>query len=298
MFRFFGQVTAGTVSEDSFDYVDRTDVRMLGSSSGTSEGMLRDDGQIVSRSENIEDETLNQSQDALSSHIREILPSSSTESDSETLHDTVFTSREAYTTTSGRHFEPRHHNTVQNQIPEHVYQRRHSWASQIQATQSSDVYSAQDEIHSAHIAPNINPWARSLSENGTQRNTRNTNSPFFKQRSNSTPCYSTDHSIKISNHNVLHTTEEAHDRMDPEITETSQGNNPTSTSSFSQENRSIFRHFTESNSKSTRSRPCKKRRRPRNNPGHILEQDSSGYKEIQDGIETEGVCTEYRETTL
>ena len=296
VFRFFGQGTAGTVSEDSFDYVDRTDVGILGSSSGTSEGMLRDDGQIVfRRNGNIEDEPLNQSQDALSSHIREI-PSSSTESDSETLHDTVFASREACTaTSSGHHFGHSRYNTAQNQIPEQIYQRRHSWASQIQATQSSDVYSTHDEIHCAHIAPNINPWARSLSENGAERNTRNT---FFKQRSNSTPCYGTDHSMKISNHNVSFTTEETHDRMNPEITETSQGNNPSSTSSFSQENRGIFRHFTESNGKSTRSRPCKKRRKPRNNPGHILDQDSSGYKEIQDAIETEAVCTEYRETTL
>jgi hypothetical protein len=296
VFQFFGQSTAGTVSEDSFDYVDRTDVRVFASSSGTSEGMLRDydDGHIVFRStltENGQVETFSQSQGAMSSRVREILPSSSTESDSETPHDVVFTSRDVCPSTSGGPSR----DILQNQITEHVFPRRHSWGSQIQATQSSNIYSAHDEIHCARIALNVNPWARSLSENGSQRSTR---LPITKQRSNSTPCYGTDHFIKSCNRNASHTRDEGHDRAGHELTETSQVNNLNASSSFPQENRSLFRHFAEA--KSTRTRPCRKRRRPRNNPGHILEHDSSGYKDTQEnsGIETESVGAEYRETTL
>jgi hypothetical protein len=300
VFRFFRQGTARTVSEDSFDYIDRT-VRVLGSSSGTSEGVFHHDdthGQVVFRralAENIEDETLRQSQGAVS-HVREMLPSSSTESDSETPHDNVFTIRETCTITSDGY----HGDTHLASADEQAVARRHSWTPQIRATRSSNVYSAHDEIYHAHIAPNVNPWARSMSENEAHGNDRNTSLPVAKQRSNSTPCYTAYHVTRecSNGNNVTHTTED-HGRVSPEITEASEVDNPTPSAACPHE--SLFRHFTESG-KSTRSRPRKKRRRPRHNPGHILEHDSSGCKDVttqaSSAIDIESACTEYRETTL
>ena len=291
LFRFFGQGPAGTVSEDSFDYIDRTDVRVPGSSSETSEGVLHHDntnGQAVfgrSLVDSHEDETLRQSQGGISSRVREIIPSTSTESDSETAHDIVFTSREACTFTSDG---PGHDNTLLSQTDEQVGPRRHSWTAHIQARQSINVYSAHDEIHHAHIAPNVNPWARSMSETETQGNAGNTRLPITKQRSNSTPCCNADRVTKWSK------------ECNSTMTCTTASHDPTPATSSLQENRSLFRHFTES-SRSTRTRPRTKRRRPRNNPDHILEHGSSGYKEVntQDssGIETP-TRAEYRETTL
>ena len=291
VFRFFGQ-GAGTVSEDSFDYIDRTDVRILGSSSGTSEGVLHhhdmhEQSRPVLRRSLVED-----AENEAVSHVREVIPSTSTESDSETPRD-VFTSNEACTIISD---DVSHNNLRRTRTNEHVGARRHSWTPHPVA-QSSCGYHPHDEIHNPHIPPNMNPWARSMSDNEANGNTGSQNGRLHmtKPRSNSTPCYPLDRVMKECD-NAGHSPVN-NDRTRTGSTEATQVDNSLSTATCVDGNRSLFRHFTES-SKSSRNKPSKKRRRPRNNPGHILEHGSSRNKEgstrDRSGLES----TEYRETTL
>ncbi|XP_028402552.1 uncharacterized protein LOC114525419 [Dendronephthya gigantea] len=297
IFRFFGQ-GAGTVSEDSFDYIDRTDMRDLGSSSGTSGGMLTHENNSPShapgRLENLEDEMLDESQEATLSSVQERLPSSSTDSDSETPHDTVFRSgREARELTLDRSSTGR--GDINNRLArsnEHFGPCERPWMQQIRGTPSdSVVHCAHDEIHSDHVTINDKPWERSLSENEAQW-LSDTPSPITKKRANSTPCYTMDNVTKYGDD----TTNDYPRQVSIATSETADADNPCL--DRSDENReSLFRNFTESNKP---TRPRKKRRRPRNNPGHILEQHPSLRKEIQDGskIESDVACCDCKETTL
>lgn len=302
--RFF---TQGAVSEDSFDYIDRTDDRVLGSSTGTSEGMLNhgNSHEVVmggtSDSVNIDDDSLTQSHVA---HLDRVLPSSSTDSDSETPHDAEFVSREACTVTRG--------GLEQDYVNNHPAQtnvRRHSWAPRIRSTQSSDVYSTIDEIYHARGLWNINPWSQSLSEVEPQRDTENRNLAArhlvaIKPRSNSSPCHMTQECSIDDVDVAVACIEDDLKTITRELNGTTQVDTliPSPIEAVESCTGGLFRHFTESASKTPRSRIIKKRRRPRHNPGHILEHDSSGQKEVsaQDisNLGIDSSCTEYRETTL
>ena len=298
IFRFFRQNRIGRESDDSFDCIGHSDGRVLGSSSGTSDGVLLNDNdppRDISRNlvQSTEYETFCQSQDCFS-HQRDTLLSSSTESDSERQHDNVFISREILSTTSdGLH--PSHSNPCLAQTHEENTARRHSWVAVIRTARSSDVYSAHDEIQCAHVAPNTNPWVRSMSGNEAHgySGERNTSLHPTKQRSNSTPCYTGDHVTIICDNGNSLTDDEGLDRVAGALQNDHQ--NPSAV--CPEENRSLFRNFTES-SKSTGVKARKKRRRPRNNPGHILEH--SVYKEFKppNGSAQETRQAAYRETTV
>lgn len=295
IFRFFRQGRVGTVSDDSFDYIGHSDVGVLASSSGTSERVLHHDNnplRDVSRNlvENIEEEDLCQSQGALL-HDRETLPSSSTESDSERPHDNVFMSRETLPITSDS-LESRHSNPRLAQTNGEIIPRRHSWVAHIRNVHSGNVYSAHDEIRHAHIAPNMSPWARSMSENEAHENAgdRNISLPFTKRRSNSTPCYTGYHVTKECDDDNSMTHAEGLDTVTGALHQ-----NPTVV--CPEGNHSLFRHFTES-SKSTRMKTRKKRRRPRNNPGHILGHGVCKDVNSPENSGQETRLADYRETTL
>ena len=295
IFRFFRQGRVGTVSDDSFDYIGHSDVAVLASSSGTSEGVLHRDSNLlrdVSRNlvENVEDEVLCQSQGALL-YDRETLPSSSTESDSERPHDNVFMSTEVLHITSDSS-EPRHSNPRLAQTNREIIPRRHSWVAHIRNAYSSNVYSAHDEIRHVHIAPNMNPWARSMSENEAHENAqdRNISLAFTKRRSNSTPCYTGYHVNKECDDGNSMTIAEGLYTVPGAL-------HQNSTVVCPEENDSLFRHFTES-SKSTRIKTHKKRRRPRNNPGHILEHGVCKDLNTPESSGQETRHVDYRETTL
>ena len=296
IFRFFGQ-GAGAVSEDSFDYIDGTNMRDLGSSSGTSDGVLIHENDSPShapgRPENMQDGMLNQPEGAVSSSVQERLPSSSSDSDSDAPHDNVFSSsREACALTLDRLSTGR--GDIYNrsaQSNENFVPCGHPWTPHIRATPSdSVVHGAHDEVHNGHITLNDKLRDRSLSENEAQW-LNNILCPITKKRANSTPCCTVDNVTKYGDG-----TTNDHSRQ-ASITASEAAETDTPTVNCPDENReSLFRNFTES---SKPTRPRKKRRRPRHNPGHILEQHASLCKDVQDGsrIETDACC-DCKETTL
>ena len=277
---FLEQYVTGTVSEDSFDYLNRA--RDLCSSSGTSEGLVNHDGSSFCRASS------HNLVDGISPHelertiSQEVLAPSSTESDSDGSQDNIFDTREGDDCRSYRlRLGGGHGNTRLARSSEHVDQRRRSWSQQIRATRSSDVFTGHEELLHRPSPPVSNPWTtpapQTMLANHIQGNCRSP--PATKQRANSTPCYVTDHMSKPDKDRETRSEVRKH-------------------VSSACDMRSLFQHLPES--KKTRKKAHRKRRRPRNNPGHILQQDRAQHKDVRcsQASPTSRHSVEYRETTL
>lgn len=170
-------------------------------------------------------------------------------------------------------------------------------------TRSDEIYCPHNEIYRRVLAPNVNPWSpRRMSEENTGVSCPRT-SVKAKRRANSIPPY-----LTITDHVTLDNDCQSQSLAQGEI---SRDNIPGTchevtssvdkTSSCADEIGGLFRNFKES--KATKSKHDKRRKRPRNNPGHILEKEMTISKDgasakVGEGDAAEICQTEYKETIL
>ena len=203
-------------------------------------------------------------------------------SDSGSPNDDVFTSSSSL----GEGAYPKEAGTSRSDTQFLESDRGGRWDScphNCQQTTSDEIYCAHNEIYTSVVPPNVNPWGRTMSEQDAGASCGRASPQHAKFRSNSIPCLPASQDRVLKLHKGCQTPDviagETSGEAEPADCE---GDGSSAKRSASHEEPGgLFRHFKESNA--TRQGRHKRRKRPRNNPGHILEKETGKSKTIGKG---------------